>query len=94
MHLSIPVALAAVHSKVGVLLLFILLLLSCRGSVIVPCFCSSLCALSKFTIIFIWEETAGCFTLFVFLMAFGCYYSMAITRGAWGWSAVCEFDIY
>ena len=39
------------------------------------------------------SNRAGCFNLIVFLMACGFLYSVALVRGAEGWSAVCDCGI-
>ena len=36
------------------------------------------------------RKRAGCFTLFVFLVSFYCYCSVALPQGAMDWSAVCD----
>ena len=88
-----PVARAAV-SEAMVLLLLIrcLLFLPLYGF----CNCSMFCfevlsALSSFAMD--GEEDAGCFTLFVFLVSCVCYCSVALPRGAVGWSALCDCGI-
>ena len=37
------------------------------------------------------KERAGCFTLVVFLVSCDCKCSVAPSRGAMGWSAVCDY---
>ena len=86
-------ALAAVLSKAVVLLLLIrcLLLLPLWDSVIVLCFASS------FFVSFLvlqssrWEERAGCFALFVFLVSFDCW--VALPHDATSLSTVCDLGI-
>ena len=36
-----------------------------------------------------WEESAGCFTLIIFLVSWDFWYSVVLPRGALGWTAVC-----
>ena len=38
-----------------------------------------------------WEERAGCFTLFTFLVSCDCY--VALPHGALGWYVVCDCGI-
>ena len=52
-------------------------------------YCSLPCILSSIAIILMWEERAGCLTLFVFLVSLNCYYSVVHPHGAPGCSAVC-----
>ena len=56
--------------------------------VIVLFFCT-LCSYS-FAIILMGVERVGCFALIVFLMFYGSECSLALPRGAVGWSAVCD----
>ena len=95
MHLSPPVALAAVRSKAVVLLLltFCLLLLPLWESVIVLCF-----VVRYFMSILVLQPSwwgrgggAGCFAWFVFLVSRGGW--AALPRGATGLSAVCDCGI-
>ena len=53
-------------------------------------FCVTLCPF-KFCNHLDWEERAGCFTLFVFLVSRDC--CVALPRGAMGPSAVCDCGI-
>ena len=39
------------------------------------------------------QERACCFALVVFLVSCGCWCSVALPRGAVGWSAVCNYGI-
>ena len=39
------------------------------------------------------EGRAGCFTLFVFLVSYDCYCSVALPYVVVGWSAVCDCGI-
>ena len=81
---------AAVRSKASVLLLmaFCLLLLPLWESVIVLCFSIRYFMSNHLD----WEERAGCFVWFVFLMSRdGC---VALPRGVMGLSAVCDCGIF
>ena len=56
--------------------------------------CAVLCVLSNFAIILMGKrERAGCLTLFVFLVSFDWFCSVALPRGTVGWSAVCDCGI-
>ena len=39
------------------------------------------------------EKRAGCFALTIFLMSYDSQCSVALTRGAVGWSAMCDCGI-
>ena len=72
------------------------LLIRCKivVTIVVLCICSLFycslpCILSGIVIILMWEDRAGCFTLFVFLVSLDCYYSVVHLHGAAGWSAEC-----
>ena len=76
MHLAppLPVALAAVCSKVVVLLLIVIPNVAfCNCSNLYMFCCAFLCVHSSFAIILIGKrERAGCFVLFVFLVSHDC----------------------
>ena len=40
------------------------------------------------------ERESWLLLLFVFLVSYNCYCSVTLPRGAVGWSAVCDCDIY
>ena len=94
MHLSSPVAWAAVRSKAVVLLLltFCLLLLPLWEHLIVLCF-----VVRYFMSILVLQSSwwggggAGCFAWFVFLVSRDGW--AALPRGATGLSAVCDCGI-
>ena len=73
------------------LLIYCLLLLQLWGLLRCFLFCYAiLCVLSSFAIILTGKRIDGCFTLIVFLVFCDCYCSVALPRGAVGWSSVCD----
>ena len=60
------------------------------------CNCSMFCCTllyvhSGFAVVFMGKDGAGCFAEFVFLVFRDC--SVALPRGAMGWSAICDCGI-
>ena len=93
MHLSPPVALAAVLSKAYVLLLLVAIVAPlvrfCDCSVFC---CALLCVHSSFAVISMGKrELDGCFVLFVFLVSRDC--CVALPHDVTGLSAVCDCGI-
>ena len=100
MHLSRPVVYAAVRSKAVVLLLVIYCLMYFPLFVGVLCLSlfwyALICVHSSFAIIYLEEEDleiAGCFAIIVLQMYCCCKCSVALPRGAMGWSTLCDCGI-